>query len=190
MSSDCRFTLWLLKLWPHKQQPMKERESKVCCVLLHKLASGWWYLKQTWWPAVGRQGAKNSIAQLGFWKGIRWSDVRKPQMSLASPAAVQSVPTLSVGFRKMSFVCPDSKPMALCHNCVSRGFQGTSQYVTVFQDRLKSSLLCSSCFDSHKWDPGCSEKPREDSEKAPKVRKPFQYSPQTRWELAVQKQPL
>lgn len=121
----CRFTLWLLKLWPHKQQPMKERESKVCCVLLRKLASGWSCLKQIRWPAVGRQGAKNSIAQLGFWKGTRWSDVHKPQMSLAFPGTVQSVPTLAVGFRKTSLVCPDRKPMALCHSCMSRGFQGT-----------------------------------------------------------------
>lgn len=53
------------------------------------------------------------------------SGVRKPQMSLAFPGTVHSVPTLAVGFRKMPLVCPDSRLMALCHSCMSRGFQGT-----------------------------------------------------------------
>lgn len=123
----CRFTLWLLKLWPCKQQPMKERESKVYCVPLCKLGSGWQGLKQTWWPAVERQGAKISITQLGSWKGTRWSDVRKPQRRLAFPDAEQSVLTLAAGFRNQSLVCHESKLMALCHSCMSRGFQGVGR---------------------------------------------------------------
>lgn len=121
----CGFTLWLLKLWSCKQQPMKERECKVYCVPLYKLASGWSCLKQTWWPAVERQGAKNSISQLESWKGTRRTDVCKPQKSLVFPDTGQSVPALAAGFGKRSLVSCDSKLMALCHSC--RVFQAAGR---------------------------------------------------------------
>lgn len=78
-------------------------------------------------------------------------------------------------------MCPDSKLLALCHNCVSRGFQGTGS--TSLAPRFSRLALCSVFYILIH-----TEKRGEDSEKALKIRKPFQYSPQTKWESAVRNQ--
>lgn len=86
----------------------------------------------------GKTGGKEQHHPAWILEGNQMSDVHTPQMSLAFPGTVQSVPTLAVGFRKMPLVCPDSKPLALCHSCVSRGFQGT--------DSLSLGPICN-CLD-------------------------------------------
>lgn len=84
-------------------------------------------LMTCWGKTAKNSNAKSSICQPGSWKGSRQSDVPKPQRSFAFPGTEQSVPALAAGFRKRSLVCCDSKLMALCHSCVSRGFQAAGR---------------------------------------------------------------